>query len=714
MCTLFLLLCGQAKVAQSRKSRRALTLQFEMFAEDPVHRPNSARKRSVSTKELGHTTSDLRAQFETELEAIDTSDGPHWYEDDDDEVVGLDKDNVYRILDGEHLTWKRRLQDIFDGCPHRRDHNLHLAINTFSIFVISISCVSFCVMTLPQYVDSRSGKGIDQTNPWFWVDTGCIIFFTLEVVLRLWTTSPWTKLVDVFFAIDVITIAGYLIDTITDALTSMSQGGVAFVRLLRLFRVFRVFKLSRHSKSLQLVVIVLKKSASGLTVLTLPLLLVSLIFSSLIYFFEVSTMNWDPVSATWRTDLGGASEFQSIPDAIWFTASTITTIGYGDVIPSSPMGKVCAVTAGFFGILILSFPNIVLGGNLQFAFRTYYRARARQVLGKKFRKVYYIIVFCMEVKRLAEERAAVNLYNQPQDVQIRVDGDEGKGQREEFGEEGVPRGGGTEQSGTFRAGRLSSAGHQSGGKKGAVNFVATKQELEFYRKDDKELITEENVRQWDLNGLMAVKVLQRLLELCSGVGTTQELYMSFAKSGQLYHSTDIAVTCLYLMEADFLNVFVFRRGATNMLLALTQKACAELLVHGEEGVVDCIRSIDVARLVWKRTTQTQPAFSLQLLIPNYVQWAAVEKLVDNKEFTPNTDIKITFWKMSERLGGGQQGGRASPLQRSSLVHTPVSVVKTEDAKKSLRDVLQRQEIRIKELEQLIAQASQDAVNMYGF
>lgn len=677
----------------------------------------------------GESLTGASQAFETELQAVESN--PWWYAGESEEYY-LDKDEVYRILDGEHLTWNRRFQDIFDGTPHRRDAHLHFIINFISILAIVMSCVTFCILTLPENVNNRTGEGADYSNAWFVIDASCILVFIVEISIRIWARKDWVSLMDIFFAIDIVTVLGFVADVLIDQFSAGSQGGVALVRLLRLFRVFRVFKLSRHSKSLQLVVMVLKKSAAGLTVLTLPLLIAVLVFSSVIYLFEVLAVTWNTTSHLWLEDSGLPSKFQSVPDAIWFTMSTVTTVGFGDIVPKTIAGKVVAVIASFFGILILSFPNIVLGGNLQYAFRTFYQARARRALGRKFRRVFHMVVFCRELQRLADQRTALREYDAPQEVDASELAAESTTVNDCGGvaetalrlEQRDPevRFAGSD-SGALRLGRvpsqsaLLSTGNALTGansKKVNVNFVATKQELDFFRRDDIPPITDDNIRQWKWNNLSGVRLLQRLLELCSGVGTVQELHQCFAKRGEHTRSTDIAIVALYLMEADFLEVFVFRRGATNMLLSLTQKASQELMLHAEEGMVDCIRSIDVARIVWKRTAQSQPHYSLHLLISVYKIWAATEKMVDNKEHTPNTDVKITFWKMSDRLGGGNTSlsldRRASSL---ALPATRPSNVDIRDAKQVLQNVLAKQLLRIKELEAEIMQADQQTANSFG-
>lgn len=672
-----------------------------MFIDGPMGRSG----RIVRSNSSSNLTRPIESQsseaglFETELETVGRV-AESYNEDSDYYYEEVDKENVYAILDGRHLSWRQRLQDIFEGRPHSRDQRLHIAFNVVSVSVVLLSIVVFCLMTLPDYVGSRLGLGFTVENELFWLDTACILFFFVEAACRVFCSPSLHRVLDVFLFIDVLTIVGYVVDVIVDVFTSRTSG-TAFVRILRLFRVFRVFKLSRHSKSLQLVLLVLRKSASGLTVLLLPLAMLVLIISSLIYFLEVSDLTWDDNARLWRTGEGYRGDFQSIPDAIWFTSSTVTTVGFGDIVPRSTGGKICAVVASFSGILILSFPNIVLGGNLQFAFRKYYRLRARRGLGKKFRKMLHIIVFVNEVRRLAQMKNEQGELSKPQSVTeegermlIHEDQATEKNPNAVISSDQAKSEDTPAQASALPVIRVSRSTPSPLTRKMQVNYLATKSELDLYRKAAVGPITEDNVRQWMLNGISAVSVLVRLLELCSGVGTTQEIHRSFVKSGKLYSSTDIAVVALYLMEAELLQVFVFRRGATNMLLSLTPKSVMELLVHREEGDIECIRSSDVARIVWKRTTLSQPTFSLQLLMANFHHWASTECLVDNAEHTANVDFKITFWKLAERIGSSSKPSGKNTNSSSS--------VKLSDAKTTMISLLTQQAQRIKEMEELIA------------
>jgi len=109
--------------------------------------------------------------------------------------------------------------------------------------------------------------------------------------------------------------------------TSNQAMSLAVLRVIRLVRVFRIFKLSRHSKGLQILGQTIKASMRELGLLIFFLFICVVLFSSAIYFAETPE----------------ASQFASIPDAFWWAVVTMTTVGYGDMLPKSAWGKLVVV-----------------------------------------------------------------------------------------------------------------------------------------------------------------------------------------------------------------------------------------------------------------------------------------------------------------------------------------------------------------------------------
>ncbi len=104
-----------------------------------------------------------------------------------------------------------------------------------------------------------------------------------------------------------------------------------FLRVLRLFRLFALFKMARYSQSLHLFKTVLRDTKEELLIVVAATMGLLVFASGVIYFLENKAQ---------------PEAFSSIPVAMWWAVSTMTTVGYGDVYPITNVGKI-------FGVLFL-------------------------------------------------------------------------------------------------------------------------------------------------------------------------------------------------------------------------------------------------------------------------------------------------------------------------------------------------------------------------
>ncbi|MCI0486018.1 MAG: ion transporter, partial [Blastocatellia bacterium] len=118
-----------------------------------------------------------------------------------------------------------------------------------------------------------------------------------------------------------------------------------FVRILRLFRVLRLFKMARYSESLKTLGNVLKLKKEELVVSLLVLSILLVFASSLIYYAENESQ---------------PEVFSSIPAAMWWGIATLTTVGYGDIYPVTPAGKILGAIIAVLGIGMFALPAGVL------------------------------------------------------------------------------------------------------------------------------------------------------------------------------------------------------------------------------------------------------------------------------------------------------------------------------------------------------------------
>jgi len=161
--------------------------------------------------------------------------------------------------------------------------------------------------------------------------------------------------------IDLLSILPYYVELIVPG-----GPGLAWVRVLRLARVFRIFKLGRYQEGFTLFYLTFRGSLTTLALGICFLTLGMVIFSSFMFYAEQTYAHFDDDEEQWTynddTILGGEkSFFQSIPHTFWWCIVTMTTVGYGDTYPISPLGKLVAGITFLGGLAIIAFPIAILG-----------------------------------------------------------------------------------------------------------------------------------------------------------------------------------------------------------------------------------------------------------------------------------------------------------------------------------------------------------------
>jgi len=141
--------------------------------------------------------------------------------------------------------------------------------------------------------------------------------------------------------------------------------GLLSLRLLRLFRVFQLVRLGQYNVTFLCLINVLVEAIMSLNLLIIVLVFGAAFFGSMIYWLEKGEWRYtevtDPPSFAYvRVGVDGVSEevspFTSIPAAFWWFIVTATTVGYGDIYPTSTGGKCVAALAMLMGVLVIAFP----------------------------------------------------------------------------------------------------------------------------------------------------------------------------------------------------------------------------------------------------------------------------------------------------------------------------------------------------------------------
>lgn len=242
-----------------------------------------------------------------------------------------------------------------------------------SVIVITISIITFCLETLPEFRDERElpvtvrgdnsttvRPSLTFTDPFFIIETTCVIWFTFELFVRFFacpSKAEFSK--TIMNIIDIMSIMPYFITVGTELAEQQGeehQNGqqamsLAILRVIRLVRVFRIFKLSRHSKGLQILGQTLKASMRELGLLIFFLFIGVILFSSAVFFAEADEPE---------------SHFSSIPDAFWWAVVTMTTVGYGDMRPVTVGGKIVGSLCAIAGVLTIALPVPVIVSNFNY------------------------------------------------------------------------------------------------------------------------------------------------------------------------------------------------------------------------------------------------------------------------------------------------------------------------------------------------------------
>ncbi|XP_077373800.1 A-type voltage-gated potassium channel KCND2 isoform X3 [Festucalex cinctus] len=282
------------------------------------------------------------------------------------------RENAERLQDDEemdsggdaapvNLTAREYLWRAFEN-PHTS--TLALVFYYVTGFFIAISVMANVVETVPCGALPNRAKEVSCGDRYalafFCLDTACVMIFTVEYLLRLVAApSRYKFMKSVMSVIDVVAIMPYYIGLV---MSDNDQVSGAFVTL-RVFRVFRIFKFSRHSAGLRILGYTLKSCASELGFLLFSLTMAIIIFATVMFYAEKGS---------------AASKFTSIPAAFWYTIVTMTTLGYGDMVPKTIVGKVFGSICSLSGVLVIALPVPVIVSNFSRIYHQSQRAEKRR------------------------------------------------------------------------------------------------------------------------------------------------------------------------------------------------------------------------------------------------------------------------------------------------------------------------------------------------
>lgn len=185
----------------------------------------------------------------------------------------------------------------------------------------------------------------NQNNVFIAIDKITVFIFIIDYILRLSTadySSNKSGIVPfVIYPFRPMAIIDLL--SILPSITSLNYAFKVF-RVFRLFKTLRIFKFFRYSKNIQIIINVFSKKKEALA--TVGILALSYIFVTALIVFQVEP-----------------DTFENFFHAIYWATISLTTVGYGDLYPTSDIGRVISMISSFLGIAIVALPSgIIISG----------------------------------------------------------------------------------------------------------------------------------------------------------------------------------------------------------------------------------------------------------------------------------------------------------------------------------------------------------------
>lgn len=235
-----------------------------------------------------------------------------------------------------------------------------LAAKAFAVFSSLFVLISIVAMTMNTVKDLRDYQLGGKTYM-EWVEIASILFFTVEYFLRLVTTSNIKQFVkSALNFVDLVAVMPYFLQIIFEAFFVDSEDFSAqedlktmarvskvskVLKVVKLMRIFRILKLARHSTGMRAFGFTIRQCSEQVCCLFLFIAMGIFTFSALMHSVE--------------TDQPG-TPFSSIPETWWWAAVSISTVGYGDVVPVSYLGRCVAFGCISFGIILNGMPISIL------------------------------------------------------------------------------------------------------------------------------------------------------------------------------------------------------------------------------------------------------------------------------------------------------------------------------------------------------------------
>ena len=295
-------------------------------------------------------------------------------------------------------TWRRRIYEILEA--GHGDDKASKFFDAVLVTLIVLNIAAFIAETVPS-IEAAHGH-------WLAIfERFSVAVFSVEYLLRLWTSVevPFLKRLPPWRARLKFAMRGsQLIDLAAILPFYLAQFFQLDLRFLRALRLLRFLKLSRYSPAMHSLLRVFQNERRSLTGAALLLFAAVLFASTGIYYLESAAQ---------------PDKFGSVPESAWWAMATLTTVGYGDIYPITPLGRFFGGFVMLTGLCILALPVAIISTGF-----------AQEVNRRDFVVNWSLmsripLLAELDASEVGEIMPLLHAHNMPPNVEIIADGAEG-------------------------------------------------------------------------------------------------------------------------------------------------------------------------------------------------------------------------------------------------------------------------------------------------
>jgi len=210
--------------------------------------------------------------------------------------------------------------------------SLTLAGKQFDVLLLYTIVLSVAIAML----DSIESLHTQFGNTFYTIEWGLTIVFAIEYLLRIYVSpKPLSYIFSFWGLIDVLSILPTLL-----SFFFFGYHYLFVIRVVRLLRVFRILKLIRFNREATTLTRALRSSSYKIGIFLFAVFTIVILLGTIMYVVE-----------------GGKNGFTSIPQSIYWAIITLSTVGYGDIVPHTVLGKFIASIAMIIGYAIIAVPT---------------------------------------------------------------------------------------------------------------------------------------------------------------------------------------------------------------------------------------------------------------------------------------------------------------------------------------------------------------------